>query len=137
MSILDKLPEHLKVVEQFKKDIPKVLLAALLYTESDIRYGIQYDNEEQRIDDYLKILKNASTHDGDCVNQCCTCILCVILESILYTEDEISVEVLLCTSVEDDYDQRVKVWQQRNEDEQKTIKERVDYLLEYVKQCLE
>lgn len=84
--ILDKLPEHLNTIEQLKKNSPKLLLSALLYTESELIIN-RYQDEKERIDVYLQFINAATDHDGNCVKESAPCILCHALDSIICTEE--------------------------------------------------
>lgn len=79
--ILQKLSEHLKIVEQWKQNIPQFVFAAILYMEEARVYNPQMD-EKRMITSYLQFINAATDHDGDCVKASAPCILCHALDSI-------------------------------------------------------
>lgn len=91
--VLLRLPEDLKIVKDFRQNIPKVLLLSLLKTEDNVvsnwgDFGGK-NGEKIRIAHSIMCLNDSNEHFGDCVQQCCSCELCHTLNHIEETTEAI------------------------------------------------
>ena len=86
--ILKDLPEHLKIISDTKNNPAFLLLAALLKSE-DVLNESWYDEIRERIAWFILCLNDSNNHDGDCVQQSISCLLCHSLDVISETEDDI------------------------------------------------
>ena len=79
--VLEKLPEHLKIISDTKQNPELVVLSALLRTEMELsnnwaRFGDKVTGLKRRIAWSIMVLYDSTDHCGDCVKMACSCMLC-------------------------------------------------------------
>ena len=87
-SILAKLPKHLAIIKKIKESPSKIIITALLNTETELIWN-RFPDNKARVASWLRQLEASVDHDGDCVNQSAPCVLCHTLGDIRIAEEDI------------------------------------------------
>lgn len=83
-SILLELPKHLEIISESKKNPRLILAAALIETELEVEDNWDgfAEDDRLRVAWFVWLLHCGTNHDGDCVKQCASCVLCQCLRGI-------------------------------------------------------
>lgn len=92
--ILAKLPEHLDIIKKVSRDPVKIVLAALLTSETELIWNASLSDVE-RVEKWASRFKEEMTHDGDCISCSAPCLLCHTLDDITIMEECIEESNLL------------------------------------------
>ncbi len=86
--ILAKLPEHLARVQSIKENPAKIILIALLATETDLLWN-GFKTTQERVERWKNQLIASDIHDGDCISCSSPCLLCHTLDDITIADETI------------------------------------------------